>query len=141
MDKLLNWRAPNYDDYLIPNRKNDNNARNKHVSFFNCRKDASMKSFIQNTIDALYELDAQIRNSMSASLFETKLLSSFCPLARPVFQVIASKTLKLLTHLKLGLSSQGCVNSLCTCSLAAGDISYYSLHRLHYTSFYLQLVS
>ena len=73
--KLINWKIANDFAKLIPNRKHDNNTRNKCISFFISWKDASRKSFIPSTVAALCNLDEQTRNSKSISIFKSKLLS------------------------------------------------------------------
>ena len=99
-------------------------------------------SFFPST---LHNLDINIRNAESISLFKCRLLLSFIhPVQNGIYNVFNPKGLKFLTHLCLGLSHlnvhrfghgfQDCLNPLCSCSLETEDTSHYLLHCHHFSN-------
>ena len=92
---------------------------------------------------SLYNLDLNIRNSESISIFKSKLLSFIRPVQTNIYNIFDPKGLTFLTRLRLGLSHlnehrfrhnfQDCLNPLCSCSLEIEGTSHYLLH-CHYFS-------
>ena len=125
---------------LIPKCNQTIRTRNIHISIFRCRTDCFKYSLFLSTLRDRFNLDDNIRNSKSISVFNNRLLLFIRPVQNSVFNIFDQKGLKLLTCLRLGFNHLGkhkfwhnfenCVNPLCSCSLEAGD----TLHNFESSS-------
>ena len=113
-------------------------TRNNSIPSFKCRTNCFKHSFLPSTLNDWFNLDINIRNSESITLFKCRLLSFIRPVQNSIYNIFDPKGLKFLTRLRLGLSHlnahrfrhnfQDCLNPLCFCSLETEDMSYYLLH-------------
>ena len=95
------------------------------------------------TVNDWFNLDANIRNSESVSVFISTLLSFIRPVQNNIFNIFDPQGLTLSTRLRLGFShlnehrfkrnSGECMNPKCSCSLEIEDTSHYLLHCHHFT--------
>ena len=96
-----------------------------------------------STLNDWFNLDLNIRNSESISIFKSKLLSFTRPAQTNIYNIFEPKGLTFLTRLRLGLihlnehrfrhNFQDCLNPLFSCSLEIEDISHYLLHCHHFS--------
>ena len=127
MFKIMKEEAPNYLINLIPKCNRNIRTRNSHILIFHCRTDCFKYSFFPSTLRNWFNLDDNIRNSESISVFKNRLLAFIRPVENSVFNIYELNGLKLLTRLRLGLTHlnehrfrhnfENCVNPLCSCSL------------------------
>ena len=96
--------APNYLMNLIPKCNQTIRTRNNHIPIFCCRTDCFKYSFFLSTLRDWFNLDGNIRNSESISVFKNRLLLFIRPAQNSVFNIFDPKELKLLTWLRLGFS-------------------------------------
>ena len=99
--------------------------------------------FFASTLNDWFNLDLNIRNSESFSIFKSKLLSFIRPVQTNMYNIFDPKGLTFLTPLRLGLSHlneyrfrqnfQCCLNHLCSCGLEIKDTSHYLLHCHHFS--------
>ena len=116
-------------------------TRNNSIHTFSCRTDCFKYSFFPSTLNDWFNLDLNIRNSDSNSIFKSKL-SFICPVQTNIYNIFDPKGLTFLTRLRLGLSHlnehrfwhnfQYFLNPLCSCSLKIEDTSHYLLHCHHF---------
>ena len=136
--------APNYLINLIPKCEAAIRTRNNNFPTYNCRTDCFKHFFFRSTSNDWSRLDVNIRNSESILLFKSTLLSFIRPNQSNVYNIFDPIGLKLLTHLRLGLSHlnkhkfrhnfQDCLNPLCSCSLETEDTTHYLLHCQHFSN-------
>ena len=74
------------------------------MPIFHCRTDCFRYSFFPSTLKDWFNLDDNIRNSESISVFKSRLLSLIRPVQNSVFNIFDPKGLILLTRLRLGFS-------------------------------------
>ena len=151
MFKIMKEEAPNYLINLIPKCNEIIRTRNSHIPIFRCRTDCFKYSFFPSTLRDWFNLDDDIRNSESISVFKNRLLLFIRPVQNSVFNSFDPKELKLLTWLRFGFSHlnehrfshkfENCMNLLCSCSLEAEDTLYYLLHCHHFNQHRLDLVN
>ena len=101
--------------------------------------------FFPPALNNWFNLDLNIRNSESISIFKSKLLYFIRPFQTNIYNIFDPKGLTILTHLRLGLSHlnehrfrhnfQDCLNPLCSCILEIEDASHY-LWQCHHFSHY-----
>ena len=109
---------------------------------FNRQTNSFKYSFFTSTLNEWFNLDLNIRNSESISIFKSKLLPFIRPVQTNIYNIFGPKGLTFLTCLRLGLihlnehrlghNFQDCLNSLCSCSLEIQDTSHYLLHWHHF---------
>ena len=97
------------------------------------------------------KLDIEIWKSKSYAPFWNTLLKLGGPIQRAIYSINNPVGLKLLTHLRLGLSHlnehrfnhsfQNCINPLCSCSLKIESTSHFLLHCHHYTNICITLLN
>ena len=95
-----------------------------------------------STLNDWFNLDINIRNSDSISLFKRRLLSFIRPFQNSIYNIFDPKELTFVTRLRLGLSHlnahrfrhnfQDCLNPLSSCSLKPEDMPHYLLHCHHF---------
>ena len=96
-------------------------------------------------------LDINIKNSMSISLFQSRLLSFIRPNESNIYNIFDPIGLKLLTYFHLGLSHlnehkfchnfHDCLNPFCSWSLKIEDTTHYLLHCQHFSNHCCDLIS
>ena len=116
--------------------------KKQRIHTFSCRTDCFKYSFFPSTLNDWFNLDLNIRNSESISIFKSKLLSFIRPVQTNIYNIFDPKGLTFLTRLRLGLSHlnehrfrhnfQYFLNPLCSCSLEIEDTSHYLLHCHHF---------
>ena len=138
MFKIMKEEAGNYLINIIPKCNRIIRTRNSHIPIFHCRTDCFKYSFFLSTLRDWFNLDDNIRNSESISVFKKRLLAFIRPVENSVFNIYEPNGLKLLIRLRLGLrhlnehrfrhNFENCVNPLCSCSLETEDTLHYLLH-------------
>ena len=144
-------KTPNYLINLVPKCEPTIRTRNNSIPTFNCRTDCFKCSFFPSALNDWFNLDLNIRNAESVSLFKSRLLPFICPVQRSIYNIFDPKGLKFLTHLRLGFSHlnehrlrhnfQDCLNPLCSCSLEIEDTSHYLLHCHHFSHHRVDLMN
>ena len=134
MFKIMKEEAPNFLIKLIPENKQTNKTRNNHIPNYNCSTDCFKFSFFSSTLNGWFNLDDNIRNSESISLFKSKLLSFIRLVQTNIYSIFDPKGLIFLTNLRLDLGHlnehkfrhkfKNCMNPLCSCNLEIGDTSH-----------------
>ena len=97
MFKIKKEEAPNYLMNLIPKCNLTVRTRNSHITIFRCRTDCFKYSFLPSTLRDWFNLDDDIRNSESMSVFKNRLLLFIRPVQNSAFNILDPKGLKLLT--------------------------------------------
>ena len=151
MFHIMKKEAPNYLINLIPKCEQIIRTRNNHIPSYNCRIDCFKHSFFPSTLNDLFKLDENIRNSESIAIFKNRLLSFIRPVQSNIYHIFDPKDLKFLTRLRLGLSHlnehkfrynfQNCLNPLCSWSLEIEDTSHYLLHCQHLSNHRIDLMN
>ena len=124
---------PEYLLNKIPSSQIHYNARNTHqVETYYCRTDIFKNSFFPCTIIEWNKLDLDVCKSKSYADFQNTLLKLCRPNQHAIYSINNLVGLKLLTHLRLGLSHldghkfnhnfQNCINPLCSYSLVVKNI-------------------
>ena len=95
-------------------------------------------SFFPSAIIEWNNLDPNLRNSNSISVFKEKILNFIRPSPNSVFDIRNPKGIKLITRLRLGLSHlrehkfkhsfQDTLNPLCNCGQDIESITHFFLH-------------
>ena len=134
MFKIMKEEPPNYLINLVPKCETNIRTRNNSTPTFNCQTDCSKYSFFPYTLNDWLNLDLNIRNSESITIFKSRSLSSICPVQTNIYNIFDLKGLTFLTRLRLGLSHlnehrfrhdfHDCLNTLCSCSLEINDTSH-----------------
>ena len=147
----MNEQAPSYLINLIPKNNQIMRTRNSHIPIFHCRTDSFKYSFFPSTLRGWFNLDENIRNSESISIFKNRLLSFIRPVQNSVFNIFDPKGLKILTRLLLEFSHlnehrfrhnfEESVNPLCSFSLKTEDKEHYLLHCHHFTPLRINLMN
>ena len=150
MFKIMKEQAPSYLLDLVPKNNPIIRTRNNSIPTFNCRTDSFKYSFFPATLSDWFNLDNNIRNSESFSLFNSRLLSFIRPVQSSIYNIFDPKGLKLLTRLRVGLSHlnehrfrhnfQDFLNPLCSCSLEVEDTTHYLLHCHHFSHLRINLM-
>ena len=104
MFKITKENAPNYLINLVPKCETKTRTRNNSIHTFNCRTDIFEYSFFPSTLNDLFNLDLNIRNSESISIFKSRLLSFIRLVETNILNIFDPKCLKFLTLLRLGLN-------------------------------------
>ena len=138
MFKIMKEEAPNYLINFVRKCETNTRTRNKSIPIFNDRTNCFNYSFFPSTLNNWFNLDLNIRNSESISIFKNRLLAFISPVQPNIYNIFDPKGLIFLTRLRLGLSHlnehrfqynfQDCLNPLCSCSLEIEDTSHYFLH-------------
>ena len=138
----MNVKVPNYLINLIPKYEPTIRTRNNSIPSYKCWTNCFQNSFFSCTLNDWFNLDMNIRNSESISLFKCTLLSFVHPFLNSIYYIFDHKGLKFLTRLRLALihlnahrfrhNFQDYINPLCFCSLEPEDTSHYLLHCHHF---------
>ena len=99
--------------------------------------------FFPSTLNDWFNLDLNIRNPESISIFKNSLLSFIRPVQANINSTFDPKGLTFRTRMRSGLNHlnehrfqhgfQDCLNPLCSCSLEIEDTSHYLLHCRHFS--------
>ena len=106
MFKIVKEEAPNYLMNLIPKRNLTIRTRNSDIPIFRRRADCFKYSFFPTTLRDWFNLDDNIRNSESISIFKNRLFF-FLPWAKQRFKYFRPKRIKsfdLVTYIILKTS-------------------------------------
>ena len=105
--------------------------KKQSIPTLNCGANCFKYSFFPSNLNDWFNLDLNIRNSESISIFKSKLLSFIRPVQTNTCNIFDPKGLTFLTRLRLGLSDlnehrfrhnfQNCLNLLCSRSLEIED--------------------
>ena len=123
---------------LIPKCEAAIRTRNNNFPTYNCQTGCFKYSFFPSILNDWFQLDINIRNSESISLFKSRILAFIRPNQSNILNIFDIIGLKLLTRLPLGISHlnehkfyhnyQDCLNPLCSCSLEIEDTTHYLVH-------------
>ena len=151
MFKIMNEQAPKYLINLIPKCNPIIRTRNNHKPIFHCRTDYFKYSLFPSTLRDWFDLDENIRNSESISIFKNRLLTFIRPAQNSIFNIFYPTGLKLLTRSRLEFTHlnehrfrhnfENCVNPLCSCSLNTENTEHYLLHCHHFTHHRINLMN
>ena len=151
MFKITKQDSPNYLINLIPKCNQTIRTRNSYIPIFRYRTDCFKYYFFPSTLNDWFNLDIDIRNSESISIFKSRLLSLIRPVQKCAFNIFDPKGLIMLTHLHLGFSHfnehrfqqnfENCINPLSSCSLVTEDTLHYLLHCRHFSQYRLELMN
>ena len=151
MFKIMKEEAPNYLINLVPKCETNTRTRNNSIPTFNCRTNCFKYSFFPSTVNDWFNLDLNIRNSESISMFKSKLFSFSCPVQTNVYNIFDPKGLTFLTRLGLCLiylnehrfrhSFQECLNPFCSCNLEIEDTWHYLSHCHHFSQHRVVLIN
>ena len=110
-----------------------------------------LKTFFPYTIVEWNKLDLDVHKFKSYAIFQNTLLKLGRPNQSAFYNINNIVVLKLLTHLRLGLSYlnehrfnhnfQNCINPLCSCSLEIESTSHFLLHCHHCANIHLTLLN
>ena len=137
--KIFNDKSPSYLFSLIPNFNRVHNTRlSNNIPPMKVRHDYFKSSFFCSAISEWNKLDLNIRNSASLNAFKKKLLNFIRPCANSIFDIHNPLVMKLLTRLRLDLSSlhehnfrhcfQDTLNPLCECAKDIESTMHFFLH-------------
>ena len=123
---------------MIPSKCSSYNTCNSdHIETY-CRTGIFKYSFFPYAIVEWNRLDHTLCNSKSYNIFKNSLLKIGRPMPRPTFNICNPLRLKLLAHLRLGLSHQNehrfnhnfedCINPQCSFSLEVESSAHFFLH-------------
>ena len=142
MFRILKEEAPSYLVKLIFKIEEAVITRNNHITSYNSRTDCLKYSFFASTLNDWFNLDDNIRNSESISVFKSKSLCFIHPVQSNICNFFDPKGLKVLNRLRLGLSYlnqhrfrhkfEDCMNPSCSCSLEIEDTSLNLGHCNHF---------
>ena len=91
--------APNYLINLVPKCETNTRTRNNNIPTFNCRTNSFKYSFFPSTLNDWFNLDLNIRNSESISIFKSKLFSFIRSVQSNIYNIFDSKGLTFLIRL------------------------------------------
>ena len=121
------------------------------IPTFNIRTNCFKYSFFPSSLNNWFNLDINIRNSESMSVFKNKLLSFIHPVQTKIYNIFDTRDLTFLTHLRLGLSHlqehrfrhnvQDGLSPLCSCSLKIQHTSHYLLQCHHFSHHHVVLMN
>ena len=107
--------------------------------------------FFPSGLKDWFNLDINIRNAESISVFKTRLLLLIRPVQKSVFNIFDPKGLVLLIRLRLSFSHlnehrfrhnfENCINPLCSCSLVTEGTLHYLLHCHYFSQYRLDLMN
>ena len=136
--KIASLNSPNYLYALLPNKQRSYDPRRSNLfRNYTSHTDYFKNSFFPYCVSEWNKLGPDLRNASSISLFKKGLLAFIRPKQRPVYNVIDSSGLKLLTRLRVNFSHLrehkfrhnffDTLNPLCSCSLETESTKHYLL--------------
>ena len=149
MFKIMKEEAPNY---LMNLTQNVIKQKEQEIAIFQSSAvEQTPSSILFPFLRDWFNLDDNIGNSESISVFKNRLLLFIRPVQNSVFNIFDLKGLKPFIWLRLGFSRlnkhrfrhnfENCVNPLCSCSLEADDTLHYLLHCHHFNQHRLDLMN
>ena len=137
--KILKNKTPQYLFKFIPEKSSYYSTRNnENIPLMKVKHNFFRNSFFPSTIIEWNNLDPNLRNAESFSVFKSNILKFIRPTPRSLFNCDNHKGIRLLTRLRLGLSHlrehkfrhnfQNCLNPLCSCGLEVESTSHFLLH-------------
>ena len=102
MFKVMKEEAPKYLISLVPKCETNTRTRNNSMPTFNCQTNCFNYSFFTSTLNNWFNLDLNIRNSESISIFNSRSLT-FRVVQTNIYNIFDPKGLTFLTRLRLGL--------------------------------------
>ena len=143
--------APNYLINLAPKCETNTRTRNNSIPTFKCWTNCFKYSFSPSTLNVWFNLDLNLRNSESVSVFKSKLMSFISPVQTNIYNIFDPKGLTFPTRLKLGLSHlnqhrcrrnfKDCLNPLWSCSLEIENTSHYLFYCYHFSHHLVALMN
>ena len=128
---------------LIPKPSLRYSTRFSPLPNIKVRTELFRNSFFPYTVNEWNNLDNIIKSSESHSVFRKKMLNLIRPKCNDTYGIDNPTGLKLLTHLRLGLSHlndhkfnhnfKDCINPLCSCSLSVENNVHFFLHCHHFS--------
>ena len=103
MIKVMKEETPNYLIGLVSKFETSIRKRNSGPAF-NYRTDFFKYSFFPSTLNDWFDLDLNIKNSESISIFKSRSFSFIRPVQTKIYNIFDPKGLTYLTWLRLGLS-------------------------------------
>ena len=98
MFKIMNEKAPNYLINLFPKHEPTIKTRSNSIPSYKCRTNCFKHWFFSSTLNDWLNLDINITNSESITLFKCRLLSFIRPVQNSIYNI--STCLRLgLTHI------------------------------------------
>ena len=136
--KIMKEEAPNYLINFVPKCETNTRTRNNNISTFNCRKNCFKYSFFSSTLKDWFNLDFNIRNVKSISIFKSRLLSFILPVQTNMYTIFLTKRFDIsnspeINEHRFRKIFQDYVNPLCFCSSEIEDTSHYLLHCHHFS--------
>ena len=120
---------------LIPKYKPTTRTRKSSISPYKCRTNCFKHSFFPSTLNDWFNLDINIKNLESISLFKCRLLHvGYIQYCRPYRIKIPNSS--LLRHDFLDFP-----NPLRSCSLETEDTSHYLRHWHHFSNCHIDLMN
>ena len=104
MIKVMKEETPNYLIGLVSKFETSIRKRNNSGPAFNYRTDFFKYSFFPSTLNDWFDLDLNIKNSESISIFKSRSFSFIRPVQTKIYNIFDPKGLTFLTWLRLGLS-------------------------------------
>ena len=145
MFEIMKEEAQNYLINLIPKCNETIRTRNSHIYQTSIVKQIVSSILFPSTLKDWFNLNDNIRNSASISVFKSRLPSLIRLVQNSVFNIFDPKGLIILTRLHLSFSHltehrfrhnfENCINPLCSCSLVVEDKLHYLLHCHHFSQY------
>ena len=104
MIKVMKEETPNYLIGLVPKCETSIRTRNNSGPTFNYLTDCFKYSLFPSTLNDWFDLDLNIKNSESISVFKSRSFSFIRPVQTNIYNIFDPKGLTFLTWLRLGLS-------------------------------------
>ena len=102
--EIMKQEAPIYLINLVPKCETKTITSNNSIPTFNCRTNCFKYSFFSSTLYDWFNLDLNIRNTESISIFKNNLLSFIRQFQTNIYNTFDPKGFTFLNHLRLGLS-------------------------------------
>ena len=149
--KIYKNQSPNYLFGIIPTASRSYVTRNAHnIPLYIFKHSFFKNSFFPSTVIEWNNLDPNIRNSSSSSIFKRNLLKFIRPSANSIYKCHNPKGIKFITRLRLGLSHlrehkfkhsfQDTLNPFCNCGNEVETSSHYLLHCPNFSNERLTLL-
>ena len=139
--KIVNNMTPEYLKAPIPMRIRQS-SRISRIPNLPCRTNTFIDSFYPDCINCWNNLDLEIKNSISLSVFKKKIFNITRPKRREMYQILDRKGTKWIYQLRVGLSPlkshkfrhnfQDLHNDICTCSLRSESSLHFFLECTNY---------
>ena len=148
--KIFFTRSPLYLYNSLPSQIISQRYPNCFNSY-RCRTVLFQNSFFPNSVREWNQLNSDIRNTASQSIFRKALFKLVKPLENSVYNIHDALGIKLITRLRLGFSHlrehkfrhnfRDTLNPMCACSLEPENTLHFLLHCHLYDDLRLTLMS